>query len=122
MLLFLLTGVRIANLCERAVNFRLGRYARTSGPGLCLLLPLIEWQWTIDMRTMTTAVEQQEARPDRRPFDLSPDHLRSLAASAGVYATRASDTANAPGYQAAAAILSSEASQRLHQTKFANKA
>ena len=60
-LLVLLTGVRIANQYERAVIFRLGNYARTSGPGLYLLIPVIEWQWTIDMRTMTTAVEQQEA-------------------------------------------------------------
>src|ERR1700730_5639585 len=60
-LLVLLTGVRIANQYERAVILRLGKYARTSGPGLYLLIPLIEWQWTIDMRTMTTAVKQQEA-------------------------------------------------------------
>ena len=60
-LLFLLAGVRIANQYERAVIFRLGKYARTSGPGLYLLIPLIEWQVTIDMRTLTTAVEQQEA-------------------------------------------------------------
>jgi regulator of protease activity HflC (stomatin/prohibitin superfamily) len=61
-LLFLLVAsVRIANQYERAVIFQLGKYARTSGPGLYLLIPLIEWQATIDMRTMTTAVEQQEA-------------------------------------------------------------
>ncbi len=59
--LFLLTSVRIANQYERAVIFRLGKYARTAGPGLYLLIPLIEWQITIDMRTMTTSVEQQEA-------------------------------------------------------------
>ncbi|HUI20190.1 MAG TPA: SPFH domain-containing protein [Methylocella sp.] len=61
LLLFLLTGVRIANQYERAVVFRLGKYVRTSGPGLYLIIPLIEWQVTIDMRTMTTSVEQQEA-------------------------------------------------------------
>jgi len=61
LLLFLLTGVRIANQYERAVVFRLGKYARTSGPGLYLLIPGIEWQWKVDMRTMTTSVEQQEA-------------------------------------------------------------
>ena len=59
--LLLLSSVRIANQYERAVIFRLGKYARTSGPGLYLLIPVIEWQWTVDMRTMTTAVEQQEA-------------------------------------------------------------
>jgi regulator of protease activity HflC (stomatin/prohibitin superfamily) len=61
LLVLLVAGLRIANQYERAVIFRLGKYARTSGPGLYLLIPLIEWQVTIDMRTMTTAVEQQEA-------------------------------------------------------------
>ena len=61
LLFLLLAGLRIANQYEGAVIFRLGKYARTSGPGLYLLIPLIEWQVTIDMRTMTTAVEQQEA-------------------------------------------------------------
>jgi len=59
--LFLLTSVRIANQYAMAVIFRLCKYARTAGPGLYLLIPLIEWQVTIDMRTMTTSVEQQEA-------------------------------------------------------------
>src|SRR5579883_796121 len=57
----ILAGLRIANQYERAVIFRLGKYARTSGPGLYLIIPLIEWQSLIDVRTMTTAVEQQEA-------------------------------------------------------------
>jgi regulator of protease activity HflC (stomatin/prohibitin superfamily) len=61
LLIVVLTGVRIANQYERAVVFRLGKYVRTSGPGLYLIIPLIEWQMTIDMRTMTTSVEQQEA-------------------------------------------------------------
>jgi regulator of protease activity HflC (stomatin/prohibitin superfamily) len=56
----LIASIRIANQYERAVVFRLGRYARTAGPGLYFLLPLIEWRTTVDMRTTTTAVEQQE--------------------------------------------------------------
>jgi regulator of protease activity HflC (stomatin/prohibitin superfamily) len=60
-LLLLLASVRIANQYQRAVVFRLGKYSRTAGPGLYLLIPLIDWAWTIDMRTMTNAVEQQEA-------------------------------------------------------------
>jgi regulator of protease activity HflC (stomatin/prohibitin superfamily) len=56
----LVAGVRIANQYERAVVFRLGRYARTAGPGLYFLVPFIEWRTTVDMRTATTAVEQQE--------------------------------------------------------------
>src|SRR5262245_66548235 len=55
-----LSGLRIANQYERAVVFRLGRYQSTRGPGLYWIIPLIEWQRTIDMRITTAAVEEQE--------------------------------------------------------------
>ncbi len=58
--LLVISSVRVANQYERAVVFRLGKYERTAGPGLYFKLPLIEWQWKIDLRTTTTAVEQQE--------------------------------------------------------------
>lgn len=58
--LVLLKSIRIANQYERAVIFRLGRYVRSSGPGLYLVWVLIEWQTKLDMRTVTAAVEQQE--------------------------------------------------------------
>src|SRR5262249_14767958 len=53
-------SVRIATQYERAVIFRLGRYVRTTGPGLYLLIPLIEWATTVDLRVKTSAVEAQE--------------------------------------------------------------
>lgn len=53
-------SLRIATQYERAVVFRLGRYNRTAGPGIYFLLPLIEWQLTLDLRTKTTSVEGQE--------------------------------------------------------------
>ena len=53
-------SVRVANQYERAVVFFLGRYDRTAGPGLYLLIPFLEWQTKIDLRTLTNAVEQQE--------------------------------------------------------------
>ena len=59
-LLLLVSSVRIANQYERAVVFFLGRYVRTSGPGLYFLFPFLEWRTTVDMRTTTTAVGQQE--------------------------------------------------------------
>jgi regulator of protease activity HflC (stomatin/prohibitin superfamily) len=55
-----LSSLRIANQYERAVIFRLGRYHRTSGPGLFLKWPLFEWLVRTDLRTKTTAVEAQE--------------------------------------------------------------
>jgi regulator of protease activity HflC (stomatin/prohibitin superfamily) len=54
------TGLRIANQYQRAIIFRLGRYQATRGPGLYWIIPLVEWQSTFDMRTVTAAVEQQE--------------------------------------------------------------
>jgi regulator of protease activity HflC (stomatin/prohibitin superfamily) len=58
--LLALAGLRIANQYERAVVFRLGRYHSTRGPGLYWIIPIIEWQYTIDLRISTTAVEEQE--------------------------------------------------------------
>src|SRR5260370_23718163 len=55
-----LAGLRIANQYERAVVFQLGRYRTTLGPGLYWIIPVIEWQSTVDLRTNTAAVEQQE--------------------------------------------------------------
>ncbi len=57
--LFLMT-VRVCNQYQRAVVFFLGRYSRTSGPGLYFMLPFLEWRTLVDVRTTTTAVEQQE--------------------------------------------------------------
>lgn len=53
-------SVKICAQYERAVVFFLGRYARTSGPGLFFLLPFVEWRTTVDIRTTTTGVEEQE--------------------------------------------------------------
>lgn len=59
--IIVLISVRVANQYERAVVFRLGRYQRTAGPGIYLLLPFIEWQTKVDLRTQTTSVAPQEA-------------------------------------------------------------
>src|ERR1700733_1153584 len=59
-LIILLRSIRIANQYERGVVFRLGKYSRTAGPGVYLVLPLIEWQIRLDLRTVTTDVAAQE--------------------------------------------------------------
>ncbi len=56
----LIRSVRIANQYERAVIFRLGKFHRTTGPGLYIVWLFIEWQHKLDLRTVTAAVEQQE--------------------------------------------------------------
>jgi regulator of protease activity HflC (stomatin/prohibitin superfamily) len=55
-----LSGFRIAQEYQRGVVFRLGRFSSIKGPGLYWLIPLIDWQQKVDMRTRTTVVEQQE--------------------------------------------------------------
>ena len=60
-LFIIIRSLRIANQYERGVVFRLGKYNRTAGPGLYIVWFLVEWQNQIDLRTVTTAVEQQEA-------------------------------------------------------------
>jgi len=53
-------GVRIAQEYERAIVFRLGRYHATKGPGIYLIIPFIDRQITVDIRTRTVDLEQQE--------------------------------------------------------------
>ena len=59
-LFILLRSIRVANQYERGVVFRLGKYSRTAGPGLYLVFPIVEWQVKLDLRVVTTDVEQQE--------------------------------------------------------------
>ena len=58
--LFVLLGLRVAQEYERAVVFRLGRFAGVRGPGLYWNLPFFEWQQKIDIRTVTCDIEPQE--------------------------------------------------------------
>jgi regulator of protease activity HflC (stomatin/prohibitin superfamily) len=56
----ILCGFRIAQQYQRGVVFRLGLFKGIRGPGLYWLIPFVEWQRMIDIRTVTVAVEQQE--------------------------------------------------------------
>jgi regulator of protease activity HflC (stomatin/prohibitin superfamily) len=55
-----ISGFRIAQEYERAIVFRLGRFSATKGPGLYWIIPLVDRQQTIDIRTKTVDLEQQE--------------------------------------------------------------
>jgi regulator of protease activity HflC (stomatin/prohibitin superfamily) len=59
--LILLSGLRIAREYQRAVVFRLGRYTGLRGPGMFWLIPLgVENETRIDLRVVTSPIEQQE--------------------------------------------------------------
>lgn len=58
----LLRSVRIANEWQRAVILRLGRFDRLGGPGLYLVIPLIEQVTVvIDNRVQTTSITAEQA-------------------------------------------------------------
>jgi len=56
-----LTGLRQVNEFDRLVIFRLGKITGTRGPGLQLVLPLIERSQKVDTRTITMPIPVQEA-------------------------------------------------------------
>jgi regulator of protease activity HflC (stomatin/prohibitin superfamily) len=60
--LILLRSIRIANEWQRAVILRLGRFHRIGGPGLYLVIPLVEQAtMVIDTRIQTTGITAEQA-------------------------------------------------------------
>ncbi len=59
-LLFLQASIKIINEYERAVVLRLGKFHKVKGPGLIILIPIIDKMRKIDLRTVTLDVPPQE--------------------------------------------------------------
>jgi regulator of protease activity HflC (stomatin/prohibitin superfamily) len=59
-LFILLSAVRVLREYERAVIFRLGRLIGAKGPGLILLIPIIDKMQKIDLRVIATDVPPQD--------------------------------------------------------------
>lgn len=57
---FLASAIRVLNEYERAVVFRLGRLIDTKGPGLIILIPIVDKMVKVDMRTITMDVPPQD--------------------------------------------------------------
>jgi regulator of protease activity HflC (stomatin/prohibitin superfamily) len=58
--MFLASAIRILNEYERGVIFRLGRVIDTKGPGLIILIPIVDKMVKVDMRTITMEVPPQD--------------------------------------------------------------
>ncbi|MBA4396071.1 MAG: hypothetical protein C0394_01580 [Syntrophus sp. (in: bacteria)] len=58
--MFLAAAIRILNEYERAVIFRLGRIIDQKGPGLIILIPIIDKMVKVDMRTITMDIPPQD--------------------------------------------------------------
>jgi SPFH domain, Band 7 family protein len=57
---FLASAIRILNEYERAVVFRLGRLIVTKGPGLIILIPVIDKMVKVDLRIVAMDVPPQD--------------------------------------------------------------
>jgi regulator of protease activity HflC (stomatin/prohibitin superfamily) len=60
-LIILAASVKIVQEYERGVIFRLGRVIGAKGPGLFLIVPIIDRMVKVDLRTVTLDVPSQEA-------------------------------------------------------------
>ena len=58
--IFLGFSVRVLNEYERAVIFRLGRITAAKGPGLIILIPLVDRMVRVDLRTVTLDIPPQD--------------------------------------------------------------
>ena len=58
--LLLLSAIRVLREYERAVVFRLGRLLGAKGPGLILLIPVIDRMVRVDLRTVTLNIPPQD--------------------------------------------------------------
>ncbi|HPA59878.1 MAG TPA: SPFH domain-containing protein, partial [Synergistales bacterium] len=56
----LASALRIIPEYQRAVVFRLGRYVGTKGPGLVIVIPVIDRIYKVDLRVVTLDVPYQE--------------------------------------------------------------
>jgi regulator of protease activity HflC (stomatin/prohibitin superfamily) len=59
-LLFLYSAVRVLREYERGVVFTLGRYTGTKGPGLFLLVPIVQQMVRVDLRVTVDEVPPQD--------------------------------------------------------------
>lgn len=57
---FLFSAFRILNEYERGVIFRLGRYVATKGPGLIILIPVLDKMVKTSLRTVAMDVPHQD--------------------------------------------------------------
>lgn len=55
-----LSGIRVIDQYERGIVLTLGSYSRTLGPGLNLIIPILERIIKVDIRITTSDIPQQE--------------------------------------------------------------
>ena len=60
LIFFLSTSIRVLNEYERGVIFRLGRVINAKGPGLIILIPVIDKMVKVSLRLIVVDVDPQD--------------------------------------------------------------
>src|SRR6202521_5680400 len=61
LILFLISAIKVAREYERGIVFRLGRlFPQPKGPGLFILIPIVDRMVKVDLRTITLQIPPQE--------------------------------------------------------------
>src|ERR1041385_8481561 len=61
LVIFLLSALKVAREYERGIVFRLGRlFPEPKGPGLFVLIPIVDRMVRVDLRTITLQIPPQE--------------------------------------------------------------
>src|SRR5882762_2656228 len=61
LILFLISAIKVAREYERGIIFRLGRLLpEPKGPGLFVLIPIVDRMVRVDLRTITLQIPPQE--------------------------------------------------------------
>jgi len=60
LLAFMLSGLKVLREYERAVVFTLGRFWRVKGPGLVVIVPIVQQMVRVDVRTIVMDVPSQD--------------------------------------------------------------
>jgi regulator of protease activity HflC (stomatin/prohibitin superfamily) len=61
LVLFLISAIKVAREYERGIVFRLGRlFPEPKGPGLFILIPIVDRMVKVDLRTITLTIPPQE--------------------------------------------------------------
>ncbi|TMM22596.1 MAG: slipin family protein, partial [Actinobacteria bacterium] len=61
LILFLISAIKVAREYERGIIFRLGRLLPApKGPGLFILIPIVDRMVRVDLRTITLNIPPQE--------------------------------------------------------------
>ena len=58
--LLLFTAIKVLREYERGVVFQLGRFWKVKGPGLILLIPVVQQMVRVDLRTIVMDVPSQD--------------------------------------------------------------